>query len=88
MSSRAELVAALRSRLEFDSWPRCTMTVIVSLAGLAGFLTSVLLLRLGIDSMPRRYALSALTGYAAFLVLMRLWISSDGTSRSSGQAAS
>jgi hypothetical protein len=75
MSSRDELIAALRSRLEFDGWPRCTMTFIVSLAGLVGFLTSVLLLRVGIESMPWRYTLSAMAGYVGFLGLMRLWIS-------------
>lgn len=77
MASRDALIATMRARLEWDSWPRLTMTLIVSLAGLVAFLSSVLMLRGGLDSMAWRYGLSGVTGYVAFLGLIRLWIAAQ-----------
>jgi hypothetical protein len=74
MRPRADLIAALRSRVEWDYRPRFTVTVMLAFAGLAGFLSSVVMLRAGVDSMPIRYGLAAVVGYAAFLGLVRLWI--------------
>jgi hypothetical protein len=74
MTSRAALVAHLRDRFERERFPRLTVTAIVSLAGLVAFLSSVACLRAGIVSMGLRYGIATLAGYAAFLVLVRVWI--------------
>jgi hypothetical protein len=73
-ATRAALIASLRNRVEWDGWPRCTVTLMVALAGLASFLSSAVMLRVGLDSMAVRYGLAAVVGYAAFLGLVRLWI--------------
>jgi hypothetical protein len=73
-ATREALIAALRDRVEWDGWPRCTVTLMVALAGLASFVSSVVMLRVGLESMAVRYGLAAVVGYAAFLGLVRLWI--------------
>jgi hypothetical protein len=72
--TRAALIADVRGRLQVDGSPRLTMLMIVSMAGTAAFLVSVGTLWLGVRSMPVRYAIAALTGYAAFALLMWVWI--------------
>jgi hypothetical protein len=54
--------------------PRFQMSVILLLTGFAGFLSSFLLLHLGVSQMWLRYPLSILSAYAAFLLLLRLWL--------------
>ncbi len=54
--------------------PRFQMTLILLLTGFAGFLTSFLLLYGGLNSMWIRYPLAILVAYAAFLILLRLWL--------------
>lgn len=50
------------------------MTMLVTATGLAGFGASMVLLRLGISSMPVRYSLAVISAYAVFLLLVRLWV--------------
>jgi hypothetical protein len=75
--TREALIARLRDRVEWDGWPRCTVTLMVALAGLASFVSSAVMLRVGLDSMAVRYGLAAVVGYVAFLGLVRLWIAAQ-----------
>ena len=54
--------------------PRFQMTLILSLTGFAGFLTSFLLLHSGVSQMWLRYPLAILSAYVAFLLSLRLWL--------------
>jgi len=54
--------------------PRLVMLVILTLSGLAAFAYSAGALRLGVDHMGWRYLGATLAGYAAFLMLIRVWI--------------
>jgi hypothetical protein len=74
---RAELVARLSQDLEYFSAPRLQLLLIMILAGGAAFLSSVLLLWSPAETfelMAPRYAAAALSGYLAFLLLIRVWI--------------
>ena len=51
------------------------MFVLVSLAGMAGFIVSYGFLAAGYTSMPVRYGISATTAYLAFLTLLGLYVS-------------
>ena len=72
--SRHALVAEIRQRLDRETFPRVIVLAMLGLAGAATFLSSVLALRAGVDSMAGRYALATAIGYAAFLALIRVWI--------------
>ena len=74
VSSRAALVAEIRTRLLSESFPRVTIFVIVAIAGGCAFLFSALTLSAGLYSMAVRYGLAALAGYLAFAALIRAWI--------------
>lgn len=74
MTTRAALVSELRHRLERHGSPRRTVLVILTLAGGAAFLGSVLALAAGVESMALRYGLSVLAGYVAFILMIRIWI--------------
>ena len=50
------------------------MSVILLLTGFVGFLSSFLLLQIGVFKMWLRYPLSILSAYVAFLLLLRLWL--------------
>ena len=67
-------VERVRERLLALTFPRLHMMLVVSLAGAGAFLTSVLLVQFGMDSMALRYALAAVAGYLLFLGLLRLWL--------------
>lgn len=71
---RQELVHQVRDRLLRDSAPRLQLVLIIGLAGLAAFITSILTLRLGVPWMAVRYPLSVACGYAIFFILIRWWI--------------
>jgi hypothetical protein len=73
-SDRARLIADLERRHLASSFPRGQLTLLVAGAGLAGFLSSVALLRAGLDQMAFRYPAAVLAAYLAFLGLLRLWI--------------
>lgn len=70
---REAIVHRLADRLQQRHHPRLALSAILGGAGGVGFLTSFALLRLGVASMPVRYALAAAAGYLAFLALVRLW---------------
>jgi hypothetical protein len=55
-------------------WPRVLMASIVAIAGGAGFLASVVLLRLGVEAMGARYAAAVAIAYVVFLAELGLWI--------------
>ncbi|MHC1769099.1 MAG: hypothetical protein AB9869_33255 [Verrucomicrobiia bacterium] len=50
------------------------MTFIVMATGLAGFLSSVVMLHLGMVKMWQRYPLAVVVSYGVFLLLLKLWI--------------
>lgn len=71
---RPRLVARISNSLSQKGYPRLQMTFIVIATGLAGFLSSVLLLHLGVVQMWQRYPLAVLVSYGVFLLLLKLWI--------------
>jgi hypothetical protein len=74
LPNRLSLIRRARQSLEEHAWPRLQMFLIVSLTGAAGFLASWLMLRLGFDTMWMRYATAMCVAYAAFLMLLWLWL--------------
>lgn len=56
------------------SHPRLHASLILLLTGLAGFIASFALLRLGIEAMWLRYPVAILFAYGVFLVLLRVWL--------------
>jgi len=72
--SRDRLLRRMREHLEQSSYPRLETVVLVSLAGMSGFIVSFALLSAGMTSMPVRYALAGLSGYVSFLALLGLYI--------------
>ena len=73
-SRRDRLVERIRQHIEQQSYPRFEAFVLVSLAGMCGFIVSFALLSAGMTSMPIRYAISGLSGYVAFLALLGVYI--------------
>jgi hypothetical protein len=55
-------------------WVRCHVTVILLGVVVVGMLANTLLLHLGLSSLPLRYALDVLIGYAAFFIGVKLWL--------------
>ncbi len=53
---------------------RLIMLLVVSGGAAVGFLSSAVLLWMGLRYMPVRYALAGLAGYGAFLALMNQWL--------------
>lgn len=70
-SSREELIEWVKGDIIL---PRVQMTLLLALTGGAGFLTSYLLLRAGLDRMALRYPLAVGVAYLVFFLLLRLWI--------------
>jgi hypothetical protein len=52
------------------------MSVIVALTAAVGFLTSVLLLHIGVSAMWQRYPIAVLAAYASFLFFLWCWLRS------------
>ncbi len=73
-ATRGDLVLRLRRALLRRGLPRLQMSLIVVATGLAGFAASVGLLAAGMVSMPLRYGVSVAIAYAAFLLLVRVWV--------------
>ena len=73
-TQRQQAIAALEKYLSSQSLPRLQVALLLSVAGLAGFLASFLLLRLGLTVMWLRYPAAILFAYAIFLLLLRLWL--------------
>jgi len=55
-------------------WVRFHMTLILLLVLIAGIGGNFVLMKLGVRSMPGRYVLAVLLGYALFLLGVRLWL--------------
>lgn len=72
--SREELVENVRKRLERYGLPRFQMSILLALTGATGFLSSYLLLKLGVDSMALRYPVAVALAYGVFLLLLRVWL--------------
>jgi len=68
-------IESLKRRLERKSYPRLHASIILLLTGLAGFLVSFALLRLGVSAMWLRYPLAIIVAYGVFLLLLRVWLS-------------
>lgn len=73
-TNREESVFRMTAQLKQAFWPRMTMLMVVSIAAAAGFLSSVVMLWLGLRYMPVRYALAGLAGYGVFIFLMNQWL--------------
>jgi hypothetical protein len=71
---RKKAVERIKHWLERRSMPRLQMSIIVFVTALAGFLSSFLLLQLGLTRMGIRYLLAVGFAYAAFFGLLRLWL--------------
>lgn len=69
-----------QTRRRAEAWllrtgsPRFQMFLIVAMTGMAGFVFSVLLLKLGLGSMALRYPIAVVLAYGVFLLLVRLWL--------------
>lgn len=74
MKGRSQVVARIQRLLVKRGLPRIQMTMMVTATGLAGFGASVVLLQLGVSSMPVRYSLAVIIAYTVFLLLVRLWV--------------
>lgn len=72
--SRAHHIGNIRSALERDHWPRLQMMLIVMLTGIAGLLSSFLMLHAGVLSIGTRYLFAMCCAYIAFLFLLWVWM--------------
>lgn len=72
---RERKIESLKRRLQRKSYPRLHASLILLLTGLAGFLVSFVLLRLGVAAMWLRYPVAILFAYGVFLILLRVWLS-------------
>lgn len=79
MTTRSELIEKLVTGI---SMPRVQISVILAVTALAGFITSVILLRSGVTSMMLRYPIAVIVAYCVFLICLRIWIwrNSSGSS--------
>jgi hypothetical protein len=71
--TREDAIARVRAAIA-RGYPRAVVLFILALSGGVAFLFSAGTLRLGFEHMGVRYLLAALVGYAAFLLLIRAWI--------------
>ena len=72
---RHRKIEFLSRRLLRKSYPRLHTSLILLLTGIAGFLASVVLLRLGLSPMWLRYPIAIGFAYCVFLLLLRVWLS-------------
>src|SRR5215216_4047010 len=70
----ARRVERVRRLLLRRGLPRVQMSLILAATGAAGFTASFAMLHLGVWRMWVRYPLSVLFAYAAFIVLLRIWL--------------
>lgn len=73
-TDRKRLTQQFAAEIERRQPARLQMLLVVGGAAAAGFLSSVLMLWLGLSFMAVRYALAVGFGYAAFLGLMTMWL--------------
>lgn len=72
--TRERRIEIVERQLMKHSSPRLQVSVIFAITGLAGFLTSFVMLQAGITTMWLRYAVAILLAYGVFLLLLRLWL--------------
>lgn len=72
--SRKKEIRRMHGKLERESYPRIQMFFLVLITGGAAFLSSYVLLHLGITSMWIRYLIVCLVAYIVFLLLLWLWL--------------
>lgn len=72
--SRPDAIASLEHDIRWWRRPKQTMMGLVAVAGLIGFIASALLLRLGVASMPLRYAVGLGLGYLALAYGLWRWV--------------
>ncbi len=72
--ARERRVEIIKRRLLRRRMPRFQVSLILSLTGLTGFLTSFSLLHLGVPWMWLRYPIVILIAYCVFLLLLSLWL--------------
>jgi hypothetical protein len=70
---REYAVTTIGHQLEREGSPRLTITLLLFITGLFGFLASVVLLKLGMNAMWLRYPLAVVVAYVAFLFMLRIW---------------
>lgn len=71
---REHAVANEARQLRRAGSPRLQMALIVAITGGVGFLSSVALLRAGLDSMALRYPMCVAIAYVAFIGLLWCWL--------------
>ena len=71
--TRPDAIASLEHDIRWWRRPRQTMAGLVLIASFISFITSALLLKLGMTSMPLRYAFALGLGYAALGFSLWLW---------------
>ena len=72
--ARTRRIQIVKQRLLRRGMPRLQVAAILLFTGLAGFLTSFLLLHLGLSRMWLRYPMAAIVGYCVFLLILYLWL--------------
>lgn len=55
-------------------WPRVQIMIILGLTGVAAFLTSAVLLRMGVTLMVVRYPVAIAAAYGVFIMLIGFWL--------------
>ena len=65
---------ALEAYFRRRSFPRITLSLILLITGVAGFLISFILLKAGWVHMWMRYPVAVLCSYAVLLALIRIWV--------------
>lgn len=78
---RERRIELIKSRLMRKSMPRLQMSLLLLLAGLAGFLASFFLLTLDVSRMWLRYPIAIFIAYGVFLLLLHLWLKLHGRPR-------
>lgn len=73
-TSRKKAIEIVKEQMLLSSFPRLQFTAIILLTALAGFLTSFILLQIGIYSMAFRYPVAIMFAYCVFLILLRIWL--------------
>lgn len=68
-----QLGGAIYERVQVQ-WPRLQIMIILGLTGVSAFLTSMLLLRLGVTQMVVRYPLAIAAAYGIFILLIGVWL--------------
>lgn len=74
LTARADAIDVVRSHLLLRGAPRIHVSLLLIVTAGLGFLTSVLMLKLGLVSMALRYPIAVILAYAVFVALLRLWL--------------